>query len=106
MTPQLACLVPAWYRPPYHLPQTLRTAADVFGISLSELTGDSRFTDLVRARWAVMLAMRARGVSMPRIGAALGGRDHTTILHGLKKATALRATDPAFASKCAAVAAG
>jgi chromosomal replication initiator protein len=88
------------------LPQTLRTAADVFGISLSELTGDSRFTDLVRARWAVMLAMRARGLSTSRIGVALGGRDHTTVIHGLRQGALLRATDPAFASKCAAVAAG
>lgn len=106
MTPQLACLVPAWYRPPYHLPQTVRAAAEVFSCSVPELLGQDRFAGLVRARWAVMLAMRARGLSVMRIGAALGGRDHTTILHGLKKGAALRANDPAFASKCAAVAAG
>jgi chromosomal replication initiator protein len=104
MTPQLAALVPRWYRPPYHLPETLRVAAGIFGFTITELKGDSRYTELVRARWAVMLAMRERGVSTPRIGAALGGRDHTTVLHGLRRAIELKRKDPLFASRCAAVA--
>ncbi len=105
MTPQLAALVPAWYRPPHHPPQTIDAACAVFGFSRADLTGNARFAGLVRARWAVMLAMHRRGYSTPRIGRALGGRDHTTVMHGLLRGKLIEASNPEFASKCAAVAA-
>lgn len=39
---------------------------------------------VVRARWEVYKALRDAGMSTPQIGRIVG-RDHTTILHGLKR---------------------
>ncbi|MDH7971755.1 helix-turn-helix domain-containing protein [Sphingomonas sp. AR_OL41] len=56
-----------------------------------------RAQKLVRARAAAAwLARRGTTHSLPKIGAALGGRDHTMILYLVAKAEGLRDTDPAF----------
>lgn len=48
-------------------------------------------------RFAVMWAAhRGLGATLGRIGRALGDRDHSTINYGLKRAVALRLTDPDF----------
>ena len=83
----------------------IATAADEVCASVGEITGGSRYARLVRARWAVMLALREAGWSSARIGRALGGRHHTTVLHGLKRAEALHATDAGFRAMCGRVAA-
>ncbi|KKC27458.1 hypothetical protein WP12_03325 [Sphingomonas sp. SRS2] len=50
-----------------------------------------------RARWAIMWAARKSiGLSTPQIGRRLGGRDHTTVIHGLRRAEALRASHLPF----------
>jgi len=57
----------------------------------------SRNANLVSARWAAMLALRGKGWSQRRLGAAMGGRDGATIRYGIARAEALRATDAEFA---------
>lgn len=104
MTPQLAAMVPSWYRPPRHPPETINAACAVFGFTRAELISDHRGAGVVRARWAVMLAMHRRGYSTPRIGRALGNRDHTTVMHGLQRGKLIEARDPEFARLCVAVA--
>jgi chromosomal replication initiator protein len=74
-------------------------AALVAGVTCCRLIGQSRARGLVRARRVAMLAMRSCGMSLPQIGEALGGRDHTTVLHHLAQATDLeRAEADALAS--------
>lgn len=48
----------------------------------------SRKAPTVALRNALMLALRNNGHSLQAIGKALGGMDHTTILHGVRKAQA------------------
>lgn len=74
----------------------VKRASDLTGVRTTELTGMGRDRRLCRYRFAVMKAARARGYSTPRIGKALGNRDHTTIMHGLDRAEQLAATDAKF----------
>ncbi|MFZ2167784.1 MAG: helix-turn-helix domain-containing protein [Minisyncoccia bacterium] len=57
-----------------------------YGISNEELVGKSRRAHLVFPRHIAMYLMRKKlRLSFPRIGAILGGRDHTTIVHAYHK---------------------
>ena len=46
---------------------------------------------------AMALAKDLTSKSLPEIGRAFGGRDHTTVLHACKKVEELKQTDEAFA---------
>ena len=56
--------------------------ADLTGLSEADILGRSRDPRLVRCRWAVALAMRWRGESLPQIGRALN-KHHTSVLNGI-----------------------
>ncbi len=60
--------------------------AGYFGITLDELTGPSRSRNLVTPRQIAMYICRElTDLSLPKIGAVFGGRDHTTVIHADKK---------------------
>jgi chromosomal replication initiation ATPase DnaA len=82
----------------------IRRAAEAFGVREEEITGKRRPNYLVRARWAVMLAMRG-GQSACQIGARLN-RDHSSVLHGFKHGEELAKRDAWFATQCRVVAEG
>lgn len=63
-----------------------REAACLSGLPLGELLGQRRGKDVARVRFAVMLVARDLNYSLTDIGRRLGGRDHTTALHGVKRA--------------------
>ncbi len=72
--------------------------AAVYAIPVQELLGRSRRADsLVPRQVAMYLARETTNLSLPKIGAALGGRDHTTVLHAWRKVAALAATDARLA---------
>lgn len=74
-----------------------RWAAFEMGLPAADVLGPSRAKRLARARFAVWwTARRLRDVSLPVLGRQSGGRDHTTVLHGLTRAEQLRVVDPAF----------
>lgn len=57
-----------------------------FNISLEELTGASRVATIASARQIAMyLCRELTEMSLPKIGAKFGGRDHTTVLHSVRK---------------------
>jgi chromosomal replication initiator protein len=57
-----------------------------FGVSIEELVGQSRSRVLVNARQVAMyLCRELTDLSLPRIGQAFGGRDHTTVMHADRK---------------------
>jgi hypothetical protein len=70
----------------------------VLDIEPGILVSDSRNARLVSARWAAMLALRGKGWSQRRLGAAMGGRDGATVRYGLARAESLLATDAEFAA--------
>jgi len=61
-----------------------------FDIPVDELVGKRRTRDVAIARQVAMyLARDLTDMSLPQIGEAMGGRDHTTVMHGCNKITAL-----------------
>jgi chromosomal replication initiator protein len=78
------------------LKRIIAVTARYFMVTQAALTGPSRRTSLVRARNIVVhLARRLTGLSYAAIGRALGGRDHTTIMHADRRLTDSLANDPA-----------
>ena len=66
--------------------RVIEEAAGVFAVEADELRGYSRVRGLVLARQAAMYVCRqVTDDSLPAIGRAFGGRDHTTVLHGVRK---------------------
>ena len=62
------------------------TAAQYYAIPESDLTGSSRRQPLARQRQITMYICRQHTeLSLPKIGAAFGGRDHTTVMHAVEK---------------------
>lgn len=77
----------------------LDAVAAATGVGVPALRGRQRTRPVARARHAAywMLAQHT-SLSLPAIGARLGGRDHTSVLHGLRRANVLRAEDANFQS--------
>ncbi len=66
--------------------------AGFFGVSMDDLCGSSRSRSLVMARQIAMyLCRELTDLSLPKIGAHFGGRDHTTVIHANRKIEALMA---------------
>jgi len=64
----------------------IHLVAEYYGIEIAALCGQSRSRELVRPRHVAMfLAREEASASLPHIGTAMGGRDHTTILYGVNK---------------------
>ena len=71
-----------------------RLVVDYYNISISNLIGPSRERVYARPRQIAMyLCKQLTSRSMPEIGRRFGGRDHTTVLHGVRRIEALRIND-------------
>ena len=71
-----------------------RKVADHYSVRLSDLIGPKRLRTIARPRQVAMyLSKQLTLRSLPDIGRRFGGRDHTTIMHGVKKIEELMATD-------------
>ncbi len=67
------------------------------GLSCAELTSQRRLTKIVLARQiGFYLAKKFTNKSFPEIGRRFGGRDHTTVMYGIKKITNIRKDDLAL----------
>jgi chromosomal replication initiator protein len=67
-------------------PQIIETVADFYRATPQALMGPERSKDVAWARQVAMYLIREESeASLPSIGEALGGRDHTTIMYGCKK---------------------
>lgn len=74
-----------------------KTVADFYRIKLVDLLSKKRTRAIARPRQVAMhLARELTQLSLPEIGAAFGGRDHTTVLHACKTIETLRGIDTAF----------
>jgi len=71
-----------------------KTAADYFKIRVADLLSKRRTRSIARPRQIAMaLAKELTNHSLPEIGDAFGGRDHTTVLHACRRIAALRDTE-------------
>ncbi|GAB3003254.1 chromosomal replication initiator protein DnaA [Arenimonas maotaiensis] len=71
-----------------------KTVADYYQLKLTDLLSQRRTRSLARPRQVAMaLAKELTEHSLPEIGEAFGGRDHTTVLHGCRVIQGLRESD-------------
>ncbi|CAN5250707.1 chromosomal replication initiator protein DnaA [soil metagenome] len=82
-------------RSPPTIDQVLILTCAAFEVSHDELVSTSRTARVAWARQVAMyLARRHTGASLPAIGERLGGRNHTTVMYGCRKASERLAADP------------
>lgn len=71
-----------------------KTVSEYYGIRVSDMKGKRRNRQIARPRQVAMaLAKELTSMSLPDIGDAFGGRDHTTVIHACKKIDELSRTD-------------
>lgn len=71
-----------------------KTVAEYYKIRLADLSAKSRSRSIARPRQVAMsLAKELTSKSLPEIGKAFGGRDHTTVMHACKKIIELKESD-------------
>ena len=79
-------LIPAADQPAITASQIMAETASFFGVTVEDLHGSSRSRVLVNARQIAMyLCRELTELSLPKIGQAFGGRDHTTVMHAERK---------------------
>ncbi|HXC60241.1 MAG TPA: chromosomal replication initiator protein DnaA [Steroidobacteraceae bacterium] len=75
-----------------------KTVADYFKVRMSDLLSERRSRSVARPRQVAMaLAKELTAHSLPEIGEAFGGRDHTTVLHACKRVKELQESEPRMA---------
>lgn len=75
-----------------------KRVAEHFQIRLSDMSSARRSRTVARPRQIAMyLAKQLTSRSLPEIGRAFGGRDHTTVIHAVRKVEELMKADSAFA---------
>ena len=75
-----------------------KQVAEHFNIRLADMNSARRARSVARPRQVAMyLAKQLTSRSLPEIGRKFGGRDHTTVMHAVRKVEELRAADACFA---------
>lgn len=75
-----------------------RKVSEHYNIRLSDMIGPKRLRSYARPRQIAMyLAKQMTSRSLPEIGRRFGGRDHTTVMHGVKRIEELKAKDSQIA---------
>ncbi len=71
-----------------------RKVSDYYNIRLSDIIGPKRVRSFARPRQVAMyLCKQLTSRSLPEIGRRFGGRDHTTVMHGVRRIEELKQTD-------------
>jgi chromosomal replication initiator protein len=82
----------------------ITTVADKCGVTSEAMKGRNRAQEIVMPRQIAMYLMREEtGASLAEIGRALGGRDHTTVIHGIEKIEGRLQEDPALRTRIIAI---
>ena len=78
--------------------QIQKTVAEHYGLTQADLISERRARAVARPRQVAMwLAKQITTRSLPDIGRRFGGRDHTTVLHAVRRIESLKAEDPQIA---------
>src|SRR6476469_732996 len=79
-----------------------QAVAKEWGVTTEGLRSKTRTKALTAPRQVAMYLMRELlGLQLVEIGAAFGGRDHSTVIHSLERVTAMTREDPTFAQRLA-----
>ena len=89
---------------PLGLHQIRNAVCAYYGVSAQDLMSARRTVRIIRPRHVLFyLAKVLTGCSLPQIGRFLGGRDHTTVLHGVNKIACLKHSDAQLAADIVAI---
>lgn len=100
----LSKIVKGGTEPKYKIDYIMKTVCEFFNIKEAVINGKSRARDIVVARQLVMyFAKQLIDLPYQQIGIAVGGRDHSTVLHACKAVTKQKDSDPNFAELVAQV---
>jgi len=81
-----------------------KAVCEEFRVTLTDMTSKRRARIIARPRQVAMyLSKKLTKRSLPDIGRRFGGRDHTTVMHAVKRIDSLRAEEPAFNAQIEAV---
>ncbi|HEX2325410.1 MAG TPA: DnaA/Hda family protein [Chloroflexota bacterium] len=103
LTPEHVSALLAGVLGPARLPARRRASAEevllatgaTFGVPVGELKGRRRDKEVVLPRQVAMYLLRHEtGASLAEIGAVLGGRDHSTVIHGCERVATALESDP------------
>ena len=87
-------------QPQFRADDVVNIVSSVFGVPVEKIMSRERTKNVALSRQVVMYLMREEGnVSLPQIGQALGGRDHSTVMHACEKVAAMLETDKQFRTK-------
>ena len=74
-----------------------KAVCDEFRVTLTDMTSKRRARVIARPRQVAMyLSKKLTKRSLPDIGRRFGGRDHTTVMHAVKRVDTLRSEDPSL----------
>ena len=80
--------------------EIIQSVSGVFGVPVEKVMSRDRTREVALTRQVIMYLMREEAnVSLPQIGLAMGGRDHTTVIHACEKVSSLLQTDNQFRSQ-------
>ncbi len=83
----------------------LQAVASRYGVRPGDITGSGRAKQIARARQAaLLLGRRLTGHSLVALGGMVGGRDHSTVLYGIRQAEERCEQDPDYAREIADIA--
>jgi chromosomal replication initiator protein len=86
--------------PALNTPAIQAAVAKEWGVTTEGLRSKTRTKNLTVPRQIAMYLMRELlGMQLVEIGAAFGGRDHSTVIHSLERVAAMTKEDPAFAQR-------
>ncbi len=78
----------------------IKACAEHFGVTVKDITTGGRTKQLALSRQVAMYLLRATlSLSLKEIGGLFGNKDHTTVLHAIKRVGDLRTNDPGFAAR-------
>ena len=78
----------------------IQSVSGVFGVPVEKIMSRDRTKDVALTRQVIMYLMREEAnASLPQIGQAMGGRDHTTVIHACEKVAHLLQTDNQFRTR-------
>jgi len=81
----------------FHTEDIIQSVCDYYNVKPTQLKGPKRDASLVRARQTTMYLLKKElGLTYVEIGNVLGGRDHTTIMHGVEKVENMLEKIPTF----------
>jgi chromosomal replication initiator protein len=78
----------------------IRACASHFGVALKDITNGGRTKQLALARQVAMYLLRGTlSLSLKEIGGLFGNKDHTTVMHAIRRVGDLKTSDPVFAAR-------